>query len=80
MAKEQAMTVLSKGKSVLQMPGESLVKMANAYFDYQKTCVIESRRRAQIEAWRQVTVKALDGHFSQIKQWSTDQHDQKCKY
>lgn len=79
MAKSAGKAIFKSGKDYLSLPGESLVKVAEAYFNYKKTCVVEERRRAEIEAWREITVTSIKEYFDKVGNIIQNAHEEKMK-
>lgn len=69
-------------KSILTSPqsaGKTLNKLVDSYFDYKKTIEVERTKQMLIETQRQVVLKILDSHFSEIRESSKEQHLENMK-
>jgi len=64
--KNNGTALIKSGKDYLSLPADSLNRIVNAYFDYKKTCIIEETRRAEIEAWREITVTSIKEYFDKV--------------
>ena len=66
MTKKNGTALIKSGKDYLSLPADSLARIVDVYFDYKKTCVIEERRRAEIEAWREIAVTSIKAYFDKV--------------